>query len=117
MGWPCTLVAFMRRARGTGLPMSAPALKMSMPRPIPAGVVMATRQASVGFSTVINLDKCFSCGEMYAASELSMGSSSEVEACEGELDEEEREAIRIPRERPSKSWWKIIAIRRDAVKR
>ena len=97
--------------------MSAPALKMSMPRPMPAGVVMAKRQADVGFSTVINLDKCFSCGETYAASELSMGSSSEAEECKGELDEEEREAIRIPRERPSKSWWKIIAIRRDAVKR
>ena len=97
--------------------MSAPALKMSIPRPIPAGVVMANRQASVGFSTVMNLDKCFSYGEMCVASELSKGSSSGAGACGGELDEEGREAIRMPRERPSKSWWKITAIRRDAVKR
>ena len=102
---------------GTGLPMSAPALKMSMPMPMPAGVVMANRQANVGLSTARNLERCFSCGEMCVASELAMGSSSDAETCGGELDKEGREAIRMPRERPSKSWWKIIAIRRDAVKR
>ena len=50
------------------LPMSAPALKTSIPSPIPAGVVIAKRQASVGLSTAMNFDRFFSCGAMYASS-------------------------------------------------
>jgi len=50
-----------------GLPMSAPALKTSMPSPIPADVVIANRQASVGLSTAMNFDRFIACGAMYAS--------------------------------------------------
>ena len=60
---------------------------MSIPRRTPAGVVTANRHASVGLSIL----KC-----------LNSRSGG-------------REAILMPKESPSKSWWNITAIKRVAV--
>ena len=114
LSWSCTLVTFGRRARETGLQASAPALKITVSRAMPAGVVVAKGQASIGLSTVISLDRCFSCGEMYVISELSMGSLSDAEAWGGELGEEGRGNSDAEGETFEKSWWKITATRRDA---
>ena len=32
-----------------------------------------------------------------------------------DLDEFGRVAIRVPRERPSKSWWNVMAVTNDAI--
>lgn len=65
--------------------------KARTPMKIPRGVVSAKEAARVGLRTDMR---------------------------EGEWEEEEKEgraAIRMPRERPSKSWWKRMAVTRVAV--
>lgn len=61
---------------------------------MPMGVVTANSTASVGLSNAILLF------EMPDVLEREDG----------------RAAIRIPRERPSKSWWNMIAATREAVR-
>jgi hypothetical protein len=68
-----------------------------MPAKMPMGVVIAKRTASVGLRRGRRLWGL-----------LALSSPP------GWVDEG-REAMRIPRERPSKSWWKMIAATRDAT--
>ena len=93
----------------------------AIPIPMPKGVVMANRIESVGVSQLTFHDH----GSL---GELGEGEMSRQDVWEdaddngvselgsGDGSAGGREAIRIPRESPSKSWWNIMAVTRDAEK-
>jgi len=63
----------------------------------PAGVVITNRQASAGLSTAMNLDRCFSCREMYASSGCK---GSDAAGCKAascvQVAEDEEEGTQTP---------------------
>lgn len=83
---------------------------MNAHRPIamPNGVVMANRMERVGFSQWIFHDSYVDWGGGKDSEYGEEGNEDGSDALGGG-----RDAIRIPNERPSNSWWKIIAVTRD----
>jgi hypothetical protein len=87
-----------------------------MPTPIPKGVVIAKSTDSVGLSQS-NFHEWGAAGEEVSREDV-REEESNSEAMDGSgggmLLARGSEAIRIPRDRPSKSWWNIIAVTSDA---
>ena len=100
-----------------------PRVNTLSPTPIPNGVVSANRMERVSGKMLLcefrpawsdfDISACVSKGKEEREGEWEEGEwDDEVECkCEGEG----RAAMRIPRESPSKSWWNVIAVTRDAV--